>query len=179
MRTLMSGEAPVHYMQIYVQSGRTELDLAACFAGQSNGLAGGAVPGLLYLHTGLHTGEVGFAVELHEGEPPLSERWEEAVEVSYRPNGDAALVCWGEQPSWPLGLEQRDYRARYCATGMEQGRAMDTRMPPAPIADHYLLQLWPSPPAPDRVLRQTTDIAAYWHAFAAERPRLPSGDGRS
>jgi hypothetical protein len=170
MRTLMSGEAWVHYGQIYLQSDSPQPDLYDSWAGQANGLAGAAAPGFLFLITGLHTGEVGFTVELHDQEPPLGDQWEEAVEVSYRPDGEAALVAWASEVSWPLELEQRDYRARYCATGMEQGRALDTRMEEVPLADHYLLQLWPSPPAPDRILRQTSDIAAYWHGCAAQQP---------
>ena len=167
MRTLMSGEAWVAYGQIYVDSGSEQPELDECFAGQANGLAGGAGPGFLFLITGLHTGEVGFAVELHDQEPPVAAEWEEVVEVSYRPEGEAHLACWAAQDAWPLALEQRDYRARYCATGMDRGAAQDTRTHDDPPADHYLLQLWPSPPAPDRILRQTSAIAAYWHACAA------------
>lgn len=32
--------------------------------------------------------------------------------------------------------------------------------------DRYLLQLWPAPMAPDAILRQTSEHAAYWHRVA-------------
>jgi hypothetical protein len=36
--------------------------------------------------------------------------------------------------------------------------------------ERYLLQFWPAPPAIDRVVRQTTKQAAYWHQVARDRP---------
>jgi hypothetical protein len=52
VRTLMRGDVWVHYGQVYVRSGLADLgapdpELHACFAGQQNGLCGGAVPGCL------------------------------------------------------------------------------------------------------------------------------------
>ncbi|MEV2198022.1 hypothetical protein AB0I02_44650 [Streptomyces phaeochromogenes] len=37
--------------------------------------------------------------------------------------------------------------------------------------DRYLLQFWPAPPEPARLLKQTSGAAAYWHDFAT----LPVG----
>lgn len=42
-----------------------------------------------------------------------------------------------------------------------------------PPIDHYLIQLWPAPTAPDAVLRQTSDQAGYWHAHQNRRPSPP------
>jgi hypothetical protein len=92
VRTLMSQTAWVHYGQIYVESGEDYPDLAECFGGQSNGLCGAAMPGILFLITGLHTGEVGFTVELYDAPPPIDDDWQEIVEASFRPTGEAALV---------------------------------------------------------------------------------------
>jgi hypothetical protein len=144
--------------------------LAECFGGQQNGLCGGSVPGTLFLITGLHTGEVGFAVELHDAPPALDHTWQEIVEVSFRPAGKAALVGWAGQWSRPLHLAGADYRVRYSATGMGEGRARDTRMDDEPEADRYLLQFWPAPPEPDTVIRQTSACAAHWHTFARQQP---------
>jgi hypothetical protein len=47
--------------------------------GQVNGLCGAAVPGMLYLTTGLHTGNVELTVEVLDAEPPVGDEWEEVV----------------------------------------------------------------------------------------------------
>jgi hypothetical protein len=167
MTTLMSGDAWVHYGQIYVDSGSSTPELTECFAGQRNGLCGAAVPGFLFLITGLHTGRIGFSVELLDVPPELDAGWEDVVEASFRPQGDTALVGWGGQGRWPLDLAGRDYRVRYSAARMDQAREQDTRLDDQPEIDRYLLQLWPAPPEPDRVVKQTSAIAAYWHDYAA------------
>ncbi len=176
MRRPVDGEVSVHYGQIYVERDPDDfnMDLHDSFAGQQSGLCGAAVPGGLYLHTGLHTGGVGFTVEIHDEEPPLDPAWEDVVEVSFRPASDrSSLMQWGGEAYWDLDLEEIDYRVRYCAKGMDAGNKLDTRMK-EPQQDCYLLQFWPGPPAPDRIVKQTSSIAAYWHRFAQEQPPAPS-----
>lgn len=82
MRRPVTGEVHVHCGQIYVESdpNGTIPDLSEAFAGQSGGLCGAAVPGVLWLITGLHTGNVGFLVEVHNEDPPPDPVWED-VEV--------------------------------------------------------------------------------------------------
>jgi hypothetical protein len=180
--TLMDGEVWVHYAQVYVESLRADErvypDLAACFAGQSNGLCGAAVPGVLFLNTGLHTGKVHFRAELHDEPPPSGDGWQEIVEVSFQPAGEVLLAEWGDGETWPLELARTPYRVRYCATGMDEGHDLDTRTDEDPAPDRYLLQFWPDPdgPVPDRIIRQTSEMAAYWHGFAREQPPPPSPD---
>lgn len=178
----MDGEVWVHYAQAYVESlhadERVYPDLAACFAGQSNGLCGAAVPGVLFLNTGLHTGKVPFRAELHDGPPPSGDGWQEIVEVSFQPAGELVLAEWGGGGTWPLELARIPYRVRYCATGMNEGHDLDTRTDEDPAPDRYVLQFWPDPdgPAPDRIIRQTSEMAASWHAFARQQPPSPSPD---
>ncbi|WFB11289.1 hypothetical protein LRS74_32820 [Streptomyces sp. LX-29] len=177
MRRPVEGEVHVHYGQIYVESDPDGCGpgLDEAFAGQSAGLCGAAVPGALWLTTGLHTGEVGFTVEVCDQAPPLDEGWEDVVEVSFRPVSDSSqLVQWAGEASWELGLEEIDYRVRYCARGMDEAGQRDTRMDDEQQLDCYLLQFWPAPPAPDRVLRQTSEQAAYWHDHARQQPPPPS-----
>jgi hypothetical protein len=174
MRTAMSGGAHVHYGQIYVQSGDVTAEMPESFGGQRNGLCGAAVPGALLLMTGLHTGTVGFAVEVHDSAPPVDDRWEEIVEVPFRPVGETMLVTWGGEDWWPLDLAETDHRVRYCGTGMDAGRARDTRLADEPEVDHYLLQLWPAPPEPERLVKQTSEAAAHWHGYAREQPPPPT-----
>jgi hypothetical protein len=177
VRTLVKDEAWVHYGQTYVRSGDDFAELEECFTGQANGLCGAAVPGHLFMITGLHTGHVGFTVELHDEPPPVDDSWQEVVEVSFRPDGEAGLDCFGGERYWPLDLTEVSYRVRYCATGMDEGRKLDTRViededpedGESLAVDHYLLQFWPAPSEPDTVLRQTSEIAAYWHGWVREQ----------
>ncbi len=176
MRTVVHGEVHVHYGQIYVhdEDGEPfEGDLHACFAGQRNGLCGAAVPGTLFLITGLHTGEVGFTAEVHPSEPPDG-GGDDVVEASFRARGRTMLVTWGGGDSWDLELTPGDYRVRYSGTAMDAGRERDTRLGGEPRLDRYLLQFWPAPAAPDVVVRETSAIAAYWHGFARDLPPPPT-----
>ncbi|WP_202872271.1 hypothetical protein [Kribbella soli] len=168
----MTGPAWVAYAQIYVESADNYADLGECFAGQRNGLCGAAVAGKLFLITGLHTGKVGFTVEVHDTMPSVEYSAEDVVEAAYRPIGDAALVAWGGSGGpWPLELEpQVDYRVRYSAWNMDAGHQAGPPMDDEPLVDRYLLQFWPARPAPDRVVKETSKQAAYWHKFARQQP---------
>lgn len=180
MRTLFSQEIHVHYGQLYVESDPegADTDMDESFGGQSAGLCGGAVPGLLFLQTGLHTGDVPFTVELHQREPDLGglwDSWEEIVEVSFRPvSEETQLVQWAGEAAFTLDLEPIDYRVRYCARGMDSGHREDTRLGDEEPLDEYLLQFWPSAPSTDRVVKQTSAAAAYWHRYASEQPPPPT-----
>ncbi|WP_327075279.1 hypothetical protein OG196_42380 [Kitasatospora purpeofusca] len=182
VRRPVEGEVHVHYGQIYVESDPDGFGpgLAEAFAGQDSGLCGAAVPGALWLTTGLHTGSVGFTVEVHDQAPPLDPAWEDVVEVSFRPASHrSTLVQWAGEAAWDLDLEERDHRVRYCAHGMDEGRRRDTRLSAEPQLDRYLLQFWPAPPGPDRVLRQTSRAAAHWHGYARELQPPPTPEERA
>ncbi|MGW7088977.1 hypothetical protein ACWGH2_36515 [Streptomyces sp. NPDC054871] len=173
----------VSYRQFYVESrlGFADEEQVAHCAGQSNGLCGAANPGHLFLTTGLHTGRVGLTVEVREVEPPLDEQWEEIVEVSFRPGStESAVVPWGEGPICRLDLPIADYRVRYCGRGMDVTPDDELSvLEDGPLVDHYLLQFWPAKPAPDRVIRQTTQSAAYWHDHARTLPAPPTPEERA
>ncbi|MBC2904702.1 hypothetical protein H4N64_24515 [Streptomyces sp. PSKA01] len=177
MRRPVDGEVHVHYGQIYVESDPDGfgMELGNSFAGQQAGLCGAAVPGALFLLTGLHTGNVGFTVEVHDQAPPVDPAWEDVVEASFRPVSDSSsLVQWAGEDSWELGLEEIDYRVRYCAKGMDAANEFDTRLDEEPQQDRYLLQFWPAASAPDHIVKQTSEIAAYWHDYARRQPPPPS-----
>ncbi|MFG2190371.1 hypothetical protein ACGFNT_35305 [Nocardia iowensis] len=142
------------------------------FVGQNSGLCGAAVPGELFLRTGLHTGNVGFTVEVRGQAPSLDPAWEDVVEVSFYPLSEQSfLVQWAGEDSWELDLKEGlDYRVRYCAQGMDQAREKDVRLDDEPVLDRYLLQLWPAPPEPDRIVRQTSQRAARAHDYARQLP---------
>lgn len=180
-RVLLDGQVHVSYSQFYVEWGLPggQPEMGEAFAGQRNGLCGGAEAGFLFLMTGLHTGQVGLRVEWHEREPPLDSQWEEAVEASLRPLGPHAVLAeWAGEGACPLDLPNTDHRVRYCAIGMQAGRDRDTLVDGDP-ADRYLLQFWPATPAPDAVLRQSAPTAAYWHGWARELPPPPTEEERA
>lgn len=176
VEVLLDREVHVSYGQIYVvgRGDHSTGELADWFRGQGNGLCGASLPGGLFLITGTHTGRVAFAIELHRHEPPLDDGWEEAVEVSFTVEGDGlGLAEWGGGGWYPLGVPDGDYRVRYCARGMAEGHQGGVPADGEPPWDSYLLQLWPAPPTADRVVRQTTAQAAYWHRWAASLPPPP------
>jgi hypothetical protein len=175
MRCVYRGELPVCYKQFYVESRAAEHragHLRDPRAGQRNGLCGAGVPGHLFLTTGLHTGRVGLTVEVHDAAPPLDDQWEEVVEVSFLPASSSTVVLpWGEGPLCDVDLSVTDYRVRYCGRGLDHTpddelAVLDGGEP----FDHYLLQFWPAPPGEDRIVRQTSQSAAYWHDVARRRP---------
>jgi hypothetical protein len=177
IRVLFDGQIRVDYGQMYVQSdpARFASELERAFAGQRNGLCGSGTPGALFLITGLNMGDVGLTIEAHDTAPSGGEdQWEEIVEASFTPLTDqVSLVPWGAAAVSALDLDRVDHRVRYCADGMEQARAADLRMEGEPELDRYLLQFWPESPGPDRIVKQTTEIAAYWHSFARNLPDPP------
>ncbi|MFE0177749.1 hypothetical protein ACFWZ2_36110 [Streptomyces sp. NPDC059002] len=177
LRTLFSGDVHVSYSQLYVVSdpdgwGDTPYDPRA---GQTTGLCGAAVPGYLFLTTGLHTGPVGCTVELHDTEPALDESWEEIAEVSFRPVSDGVtLELWGGDGSFPLGLGMDDFRVRHSVSGMDEARERELECLDGLVIERHLLQFWPAPPARDRLIKQTSRSAAYWHGVARKQPKPPT-----
>jgi hypothetical protein len=170
---IFSGPLSIHYGQAYVlPSHAVAPDFKKAFHEQTNGLCGGAVPGALFLITGLHTGYVGFTVDVNETAPSIDDAWEEVVEVPFRlatPN--LVLLDWFGT-AHPIPLPPGRYRARYCARGMQLGRELDTSPPGGgkPV-DYYALAFWPAVTIGDQVIRQTSQVAAYWHHQARSRYR--------
>ncbi len=182
MAIVFDQEIHIHYGQFYVES-RTDgffEGLTESRGGQANGLCGAAVDGLLFLTTGLHTGRTRVTVEVLDAPPLVGDEWEDIVEVSFRPATErVALVQWAGDASWPLPLARVDYRVRYSATGMDRAQKRDTLLDGAPLLDRYLLQFWPSRPAPDAIIRETSQCAAYWHAHARTLPSPPTPEERA
>ena len=173
MTVLFDGEIHVHYRFINLTVFGELSDLSHASGGQRNGLCGAAEPGALAMITGLHTGSVPFTMTWHETEPPLTDDWEEVAEVPFEAaSHDVTLSAFedGHQVRLPA---TGSLRARYCASGMEEATDQD-----APV-DRYLLQLWPAPPAPDTILRETSRSAAYWHSVARETPPPPTQAARA
>lgn len=160
------GKLWVHYGQAYVLSPECEtLAPEDAFTDQRNGLCGAAVPGGLFLTTGLHTGYVNLRVRVHHVAPPVDASWDEVVEAGWSLNcGPAVLQDWEARAVCEIPLEPGSYRVRYCARRFgqaEEGEENDQE----PV-ESYLLEFWPARPEDDAVLKQTSEHAAYWNAAA-------------
>lgn len=133
----------------------------------------------LYLITGLHTGDVGFVVESHSEPPPVDEDWEEIVEVSFTPEtDDVTLVQWAARPRgvwiW-IGSTTASGTARAACRrpGMPTPGSMTSRKSTVISCNSGPLR------RADRVLKQTTEHAAYWHSFARGLPPAPTPEERA
>jgi hypothetical protein len=75
---------------------------------------------------------------------------------------DVAIVEWAGQAPTDQTCTMGSYRVRYAPVAWRSGATWTSSSRRA--VDAYRLTFWPAPAAPDAVLRQTSDIAAYWHS---------------
>jgi hypothetical protein len=137
------------------------------FQGQANGLCGAGCLGKLFLITGLHTGHVGFTVDILDARPEPDGSWEEIVEVSFSVSEHAVRVeDWNGEVVTQLPLIPGTYRVRYCARNMDLGHKVDTILNDEDAVDFYSMAIWPESASADRVMKQTSKDAEYWHNFA-------------
>jgi hypothetical protein len=166
---LYDDELPVRYGFFYLCAGsEPEEDLLRAREGQRNGLCGAQNPHQLALTTGLHTGEVPLRIEWYPTSPPIDAFWADVVEVSVEFTTASAILS-SFQDSFDIELPRTGWhRARFCASGMDEGNQLDTPDEGESPPDRYLLQLWPAPQTPDEVIAEGSSIAAYWHGLARE-----------
>jgi hypothetical protein len=169
---VFDGLLGVAYSQAYVQSPghdfafNPDFDPHVFHRGQRNGLLGAGLEGVLHLSTGKQDGEVGLSVHVVEKAEVLDDSWEECVEASFLPATPVVAVQdWDRIVVCEIPLGERSYRVRYTARGMDAGHA-------GAEIDVYGLWFWPSPTAPDAIIRQTSESAAYWHGAAAHQNEL-------
>jgi hypothetical protein len=165
--TVFDGKLAVHYGQAYVLTPECEMLFPVdAFAHQRNGLCGAAVPGGLFLTTGLHTGYVKLLVQVHHARPPVDESWDEIVEAGWLLNsGPVVLDDWDGTKVCDIPLAKGSYRVRYAARRFGEATEEDQEDDQEPL-ESYLLAFWPSLYADDTVLKQTSERAAYWNAGA-------------
>jgi hypothetical protein len=157
------GTAFVHYGQIALVDGEGDDPEWDCLRESSVGIIG-VQPGSALLLTGRHTGEVGFVVQVTQHDPGADlDGYEDVVEISYSSrDGQAALMEFAGENAHdlpPLPAGAGDYRLRYHARGMDEGKAADGDEGPV---DEYLLQIWPAAPTPAVTLKRTSQQCAYW-----------------
>lgn len=167
MTQLFSANVDVYYGQAYLElAGPFDGFMENCFHGQQNGICGAAAPQALFLITGLHTGPVGMEIHCFDDDPGIDDSWDEIVEVSFlAPRTEIVLVEWAA-PRQALPLTSGAYRARYYARDMDAGRELDTNTTSSAV-DTYRIDLWRAGRAADRIIKRTSECAAYWHDWAA------------
>ena len=133
--------------------------------GQVNGILGAAEPGKLVVQTGKHTGYVPLRIERHEAEPPPEPNWTEVVEASFTSVEDELAIDPNRAIRWSEGF----FRVRMCAVHYHHEFDEEADEP-----ERFLMQFWPAPPAPDRIVRQTSRYAASEHARAQATPPPPA-----
>lgn len=167
MQRLFEGKVWVHEGQMYFLAAPTlRPDRARCFRGQRNGLCGAAVPGVLFLVTGLHTGSVRLIIDACEAPPAIDDSWDEVVEVSFRVPRRASpgIMEWGASSWHAVPLAPGVHRARFSARNMQAGEWADTVRSHEEPVDAYHLCFWPARSAPDSLIRQSSSAAARRHA---------------
>jgi hypothetical protein len=167
MNILLDEIVEVGYGQLYVTDPEMEPPVPELtFAGQQNGLCGAATAGLLFLVTGLRHGSVGLTVGHSPAKPAVADEWEEVVEASFTSAAEG-LVMWGpDSESYSFALPAGHYGVRYCARGMQAGWDAESNYDSSAPLDRYLLLFWPEiegAPTPERIVRQSSEVAAYWH----------------
>ncbi|GAA1728895.1 hypothetical protein [Aeromicrobium alkaliterrae] len=135
-------------------------------AGQENGLIGAALPHVLAIITGIHSGQVRFVVTWHDLAPPLDPEDEEIVEISWTVP-DETLTIGAFEEFHDVAMPPGPSRARFRARGMDAGHELDTSVGSL-APDSYALDLWAAPWAPEEIIRQTSELAAYSHAHASD-----------
>lgn len=166
-KSLMDAIVLTDYGQIdlvWSWDGGFDGDVDRFFAGQVNGLVGAGDPDGVYVHLARRSGGSHVQVVLSSAAPPLADGpWEDVVEVSLTIPSEIGVrvTSWAGESSWPLELPAGSYRLRVSARGRDAGAADEFV---DQVVDHYLLQLWPSPPEPDAIIRVGSQNARYFHA---------------
>lgn len=147
---------------VWSADGGFDGDDAVFFAGQVNGLVGAGSPHGVYVPFARWGGGSAVRIVLHEAEPPLGPEWEDVVEVSTTvPEGASpGWQTWAGDDGGDLAIPPGTYRLRSSARGRDAGAEDEFA---DGVVDHYLIELWPAPTAPDAIVRATSDSAAYWH----------------
>lgn len=139
-------------------------DIEDTFVGQVNGLVGAAHPGRVYLNLARRSGGSPVRIETHDEEPPLTDDWEDIVEVStvVRDDGDCAWTSWAGQNGGGFEVPSGPHRLRVSARGRDAGADEDNEDAEESV-DSYLVQAWPAPVQPDSIVTVVSENAQEWH----------------
>ncbi|MGH1461113.1 MAG: hypothetical protein ACRBB6_03665 [Neptuniibacter sp.] len=179
-RTLFSDNIFVSYSQFYIECEDPDDSLLPSnpFHKQQNGLCGASQNERLFFTAAPKDSLISLDVELLEEEPLLDDNFDEVVEVSFKRGAENILLCeWAHEEEHPLDIPEGEYRVRYNIKGfdldydyenMEEPGDDDELLPPLE-SQKYLIQFWPSPFRGDKIIKKSSDSAAYWHNVAKEK----------
>jgi hypothetical protein len=134
-----------------------------------------ARPGAAVIFTGASSGVVEIQVEVHGDSPPMvsTDGWDEVVETTVQvPRGRLAVDApMANAPDLPVltPAGPGSYRIRVHARGRDTAPDIVAFEP----AEHYLITVWPSPPAPEAVHKQTDRYGETLRQSAAQAPSIP------
>ena len=132
------------------------------FAGQNNGLCGASVPGHLAFIARPRDAAINIDVVLHSKEPELKHEYTEVVEVSFERGKNPVLLCqWAHEEIFKLDLPKKEYRVRYSIKGLDKDYDEEILKPIN--GQLYLIEFWPSKFKEDKIIKETTEDATYWH----------------
>lgn len=174
MQIIFSGTLFSCYGQAYVQFKNTFDQGQDHRRGQVNGILGAAVPTILFLTFGLHTGDVHLTLKVAQEPPPVDDSWEEIVEASFTMPAQVELGLrdWDGTFWQPIPIAAGSYRARYTATNFGVAEELeDEHDAQGQPLERYELTLWPAPKFPDEILKVTRPAALYWHNLAQGKIR--------
>lgn len=155
-------ELSLEYHQIFVEDSNMDGVVDEATLTPSNGLVG-VEPGRAVILAGIHTGKVNVTVEFFEEDPgaPEVDRWDEVVDVTLE-SFNGQLVLHGLMSDVPDGVPVLShkgpgtYRLRVHARGRDQATGFT---PDEPVED-YKLNIWPAPPMPEAVHKQSDDYGS-------------------
>ncbi|MFI9045947.1 hypothetical protein [Streptomyces sp. NPDC053427] len=115
--------------------------------------------------TGQEIGHIRVSAQLWDGQPPLSDdidAWQDIAEISAAWRSafiDFGTTAIDEDPAQRIPLPgPGHYRLRVHGRHRDDGDPRDGRDP----LEEYLVQIWPAPPAEDRVIKTSSATAARW-----------------
>ena len=123
-------------------------------------------------------GDLPIDVRVLDAEPAITEEtWHDVVELSITPPEPMVLDGWEDVNPLDLGLEvQRSYRVRYSVKDADLARDIGTQED-APFPESYLIEIWPAPVSPPRVVRGESANGQYWtFQRDADRAKLAVSD---
>ncbi len=171
IKELYSGNIAIEYGQFYIDVPDSDdededdyLDPEGAFEGQENGICGAAQTGKLFFVTGIQNGTASIKIELYPSEPSVDQIYDEIVEVSYKRGKTSVALCeWACEETYPLELPEGDYRVRYCIVAMGNDYDDDGDWEAPVPGQKHLIQIWPAEKPTDKIIKNTSDTASYWH----------------
>lgn len=168
-RKLFSGVIGIDYGQFYIdnpESGDEEdyLDPEGAFEGQQNDICGSSQSGKIFFVVGPQAGVISVDVVLCDSEPEIDEQYDEVVEVGFdRGSNPIALCEWGCEKTYPLDIPGGRYSVRYSIQGMDRDYDDDSDWNSPIEGQKHLIQIWPNDNPKERIIKVSTETAAYWH----------------